>query len=58
MNLYDYAQNEYDVNESIELKLLNQPYYVKALFFKMKCNNSDMIDFENNKDSIFKKKKI
>jgi hypothetical protein len=57
LNLYDYAQNEYDVNDSIELKLLNQPYYVKALFFKMKCNNSDMIDFENNRDSIFKKKK-
>ena len=32
LNLFDYVQNEYDVNENVELSLINQPYYVKAFF--------------------------
>ena len=58
LNLFDYVQNEYEVNENVELSFINQPYYVKAIFFKMNCLSYDINDIENGNISIFKKRKI
>ena len=57
IDLYDYIQNEYDVNENVKLSMITQPYYVKVLFFQMKCNDNDFKEFEEGEDKIFYKRK-
>ena len=57
MNLFDYVQNEYEVNENIQLSLIFQPYYIKILFFQMKCFDNQFNEFMDYKESIFKKRK-
>ena len=57
-NLFDYVQNEYEVNENVELSLIKQPYYVKAIFFQMNTNSIEMSNIEDGNISIFKKRKL
>ena len=57
LNLFDYVQNEYEVNDKIQLSLINQPYYIKILFFQMKCFDNQFYEFMDYQDSIFKKRK-
>ena len=53
----DYVQNEYDINENVKLSMLNQPYYVKVIFFRIKCSDYLFNEFEENEDKIFFKRK-
>ena len=57
IDLYDYTQNEYDVNENVKLSMITQPYYVKVLFFQMKCTEHYLKAFEEGDDKIFYKRK-
>ena len=56
-NLFDYVQNEYEINENVQINLINQPYYVSALFFIMKCHEKEMRNIEDGKIKLFNKRK-
>ena len=56
-DLFDYVQNEYEINNNVQVGLINQPYYVSALFFMLKCQEKEMRNIEDYKIKLFNKKK-
>jgi hypothetical protein len=56
-DLFDYVQNEYDVNENSIIEMISQPYYVKVIFFKIKCSDYHMRNFEEGEEKLFFKRK-
>ena len=58
INLFDYVQNEYEINKKVKINFINLPYYVKALFMDIKCLEKDKNKFEDFEENIFFKKKF
>ena len=56
-NVYDYVQNEYDINQNVKLSMIKQPYYVKVIFFQLKCTDDIIKSFEEYEDKLFNKRK-
>ena len=57
LDLFDYVQNEYEVNQNSKISMIDQPYYVKFIFFKIKCSDSHLRNFEELEEKLFLKRK-
>ena len=54
-NIYDYYQNEYEVNPGIKLSIIEMPFFVKFLFFWIECSENEKKDFISQKNKMFYK---
>ena len=57
LDLFDYVQNEYEINQNSKISMIDQPYYVKFIFFKIKCSDSHLRNFEESEEKLFLKRK-
>ena len=54
-NIYDYYQNEYEVNPGIKLSIIEMPFFVKFLFFWIECSENEKKEFISQKKKMFYK---
>ena len=54
-SIYDYHQNEYEVNPDIKISIIEMPFFVKFLFFWIECSENEKKDFILQKNKMFYK---
>ena len=54
-NIYDFYQNEYEVNHNIKLSIIEMPFFVKFLFFWIECSENEKKEFISQKTKMFNK---
>ena len=54
-NIYDFYQNEYEVNSNIKLSIIEMPFFVKFLFFWIECSENEKKEFNSQKNRMFYK---
>ena len=54
-NIYDFYQNEYEVNPEIRLSIIEMPFFVKFLFFWIECSENQKKEFNSQTSKMFHK---
>ena len=54
-NIYDFYQNEYEVNPDIRLSIIEMPFFVKFLFFWIECSENQKKEFNSQNSKMFHK---
>ena len=54
-NIYDFYQNEYEVNPDIKLSIIEMPFFVKFLFFWIECSENQKKEFNSQNSKMFHK---
>ena len=54
-NIYDFYQNEYEINPDIKLSIIEMPFFVKFLFFWIECSENEKKDFNLQNTKMFYK---
>ena len=54
-NIYDFYQNEYEINSDIKLSIIEMPFFVKFIFFWIECSENEKKEFISQQNKMFYK---
>ena len=54
-NIFDFYQNEYEVNPEVKLSIIEMPFFVKFLFFWIECSENQKKEFNSQNSKMFHK---